>query len=177
MEGVILAFLEIKLSLHITMRTALNMSENATRSFWCQAVVSILSRSTCPNRFAIKHTQLYSPISTGVDRAIARSDHCSDIVEQLPRGKAYLADQLQRAGTSVPLNIAEGAGEDAINEKARFYRMARRSATECSSIFDVCQRLGLLDKSRYAQGRILLLRIVAMLTKMGRAETAYTSPR
>ena len=69
MEGVILAFLEIKLSLHITMRTALNMSENATRSFWCQAVVSILSRSTCPNRFAIKHTQLYSPISTGVDRA------------------------------------------------------------------------------------------------------------
>ena len=82
-----------------------------------------------------------------------------------------------RAGTSVPLNIAEGAGEDAINEKARFYRMARRSATECSSIFDVCQRLGLLDKSRYAQGRVLLLRIVAMLTKMGRAETAYTSPR
>ena len=101
----------------------------------------------------------------------------SDIVEQLPRGKAYLADQLQRAGTSVPLNIAEGAGEDAINEKARFYRMARRSATECSSIFDVCQRLGLLDKSRYAQGRVLLLRIVAMLTKMGRAETAYTSPK
>jgi hypothetical protein len=29
----------------------------------------------------------------------------SDIVEQLSRGKAYLADQLQRAGTSVPLNI------------------------------------------------------------------------
>ena len=101
----------------------------------------------------------------------------SDIVEQLPRGKAYLADQLQRAGTSVPLNIAEGAGENAISEKARFYRMAKRSATECSSIFDVCQRLGLLDESRYAQGRVLLLRIVAMLTKMGRAETAYTSPR
>jgi hypothetical protein len=34
----------------------------------------------------------------------------SEVVEQLPRGKAYLSDQLQRAGTSVPLNIAEGAG-------------------------------------------------------------------
>ena len=99
----------------------------------------------------------------------------SDIVEQLPRGKAYLADQLQRAGTSVPLNIAEGAGEDAVNEKARFYRMARRSATECASILDVCHRLQLIVENRYMEGRTLLLRIVAMLTKMGRAETGYTS--
>ncbi len=57
------------------------------------------------------------------------------LIENLPRGKAYLADQLQRAGTSIPLNIADGAGENAINEKARFYRMAKRSATECSSIW------------------------------------------
>ncbi len=34
-----------------------------------------------------------------------------DIVQQLPRGRGYLADQLQRAATSVALNIAEGAGE------------------------------------------------------------------
>jgi len=97
----------------------------------------------------------------------------SDVVEQLPRGKAYLADQLQRAGTSVPLNIAEGAGEDSLSEKARFYRMAKRSATECASILDVCQRLKLLDELRYVDGRKLLLRIVAMLTKMGRSEIAY----
>jgi len=97
----------------------------------------------------------------------------SNIVEQMPRGKGYLADQLQRAGTSVPLNIAEGAGEDALSEKARFYRMAKRSATECASIFDVCKRLQLLEEQRYSEGRKLLLRIVAMLTKMRRAETAY----
>ena len=40
-----------------------------------------------------------------------------EIVEHLPRGRAYLADQLQSAGTSVPLNIAEGAGEYSSNEK------------------------------------------------------------
>ena len=33
------------------------------------------------------------------------------IAQQLPRGRAYLVDQLQRAGTSIPFNIAEGAGE------------------------------------------------------------------
>src|SRR5690242_11731147 len=68
-----------------------------------------------------------------------------EVIEKLPRGKAYLTDQLQRAGTSVPLNIAEGAGEHSLSEKALFYRMAKRSATECASIFDVCKRLNILD--------------------------------
>ena len=34
-----------------------------------------------------------------------------EIVQDLPRGRAYLADQLRRAGASIALNIAEGAGE------------------------------------------------------------------
>jgi four helix bundle protein len=91
-----------------------------------------------------------------------------EIVEHLPRGRAYLADQLQRAGTSVPLNIAEGAGEYAEQEKARFYRMAKRSATECVSNFDICQRLRLVEAEKLTKGRQLLLRIVSMLTKMVR---------
>jgi len=91
-----------------------------------------------------------------------------DIVEKFPRGNAYLVDQLQRAGTSVPLNIAEGAGEYSASEKVRFYRMAKRSATECSSIFDVCKQLQLISEALYTRGRELLLRIVAMLTKMSR---------
>jgi four helix bundle protein len=89
-----------------------------------------------------------------------------DIVEHLPRGRAYLADQLQRAGTSVPLNVAEGAGEYSGAEKAKFYRIAKRSATECAAIFDICRRLHLIEETRYVRGRELLMRIVAMLTKM-----------
>jgi four helix bundle protein len=91
-----------------------------------------------------------------------------DVVEELPRGSGYLADQLQRAGLSVPLNIAEGAGESSASEKARFYRIAKRSATECSSILDVCKQLQIISEDLYAKGRALLLRIVAMLTKMSR---------
>jgi four helix bundle protein len=90
------------------------------------------------------------------------------VVEQLPRGRAYLADQLQRAATSIPLNIAEGAGEFSPAEKARFYRMAKRSATESAAIFDVANRLSLIASDSYAAGRELLLRIVSMLVSMAR---------
>src|ERR1700729_1218886 len=61
-----------------------------------------------------------------------------EVIENLPRGRAYLSDQLQRAALSISLNIAEGAGEYAIDEKARFYRIAKRSATECAGILDIC---------------------------------------
>jgi len=92
--------------------------------------------------------------------------HIDKIVEQLPRGRGYIADQLLRASSSVPLNIAEGAGEYSGNEKIRFYRMARRSATECAGIIDVCNRLKIIGDDLYSTGRELLIRIVAMLTKM-----------
>lgn len=91
-----------------------------------------------------------------------------DIVERLPRGRGYLADQLQRAATSVALNIAEGAGEFSPPEKARFYRMAKRSATESAAVLDVVRRLELGADSVLDRGRELLLRIVSMLTKMAR---------
>ena len=85
------------------------------------------------------------------------------VAENLPRGRAYLADQLRRACTSVALNIAEGAGEFSGDEKARFYRMAKRSATECAAVLEVCRRLGLADVTSLDTGRELLLRIVSML--------------
>jgi four helix bundle protein len=90
------------------------------------------------------------------------------VAEKLPRGRAYLADQLRRACASVALNIAEGAGEFAGDEKARFYRMAKRSATECAAVLDVCRRLGLASETALDSGRALLLRIVSMLIPLTR---------
>jgi four helix bundle protein len=93
-----------------------------------------------------------------------------EVIEHLPRGRAYVSDQLQRAALSIPLNIAEGAGEYAIVEKARFYRMAKRSATECAGVLDVCQRLRLIEEDRYMKGRKLLIGIVSMLIKMAQKQ-------
>ena len=89
-----------------------------------------------------------------------------EVARALPKGRAYLADQLRRAALSITLNVAEGAGEFAAPDKARFYRMARRSATESAAILDACRTLALVHPHELSVGRVALLRIVAMLTAM-----------
>ena len=91
------------------------------------------------------------------------------IITSFASGHGDLADQLRRAATSVVLNIAEGAGEFSKPEKARFYRIARRSATECAAVLDVAVRLEIVTASRCEPARELLIRIVSMLINMARA--------
>ena len=57
--------------------------------------------------------------------------------QRLPKGHADLADQLRRAAQSVPQNIAEGCGRTTRADKAKHYTIARGSAMECASHFDV----------------------------------------
>jgi four helix bundle protein len=94
-----------------------------------------------------------------------------DLVERLPRGRGYVADQLQRASLSIVLNIAEGAGKFHSADKASFYARARGSTTECAAVLDVCIRLGLLDDPLCAEAKGMLERISRMLTKLVRACT------
>ena len=93
------------------------------------------------------------------------------MAEALPTGRGYMRDQLRRAANSVVLNIAEGAGEFAPAEKARFYRIAKRSATEAAAQVIVADRLGLTSGADVPRARELLLRLVSMLVRMAaRAE-------
>jgi four helix bundle protein len=45
-------------------------------------------------------------------------------------------DQLDRAATSVPLNIAEGNGKYAPKDRCRFFDIAHGSALECAAGLD-----------------------------------------
>ena len=51
--------------------------------------------------------------------------------------KAAVKDQLDRASTSVPLNIAEGNGKFTSPDRCRFFDNARGSALESAASLDV----------------------------------------
>ena len=84
----------------------------------------------------------------------------------MPPGRAHLKDQLERAGTSIVLNIAEGAGEFSLPDKQRFYRMARRSATETAAILDILERRKSVSPELIQPARELIVRVVSMLARL-----------
>ncbi len=79
-----------------------------------------------------------------------------------------MADQLRRAATSIPLNIAEGTGKPSGPDRRRFNAIARGSTMECAAILDVCQLLRVVDREVVSRSKDLLVRIVSMLSKMAR---------
>jgi four helix bundle protein len=90
------------------------------------------------------------------------------VTAQMPRGQADLRDQLRRASTSIPLNIAEASGKTGAADRARFHAIARGSALECAAVLDVLRLVGAASSDDVEQGKTLLSRIVAMLSKMCR---------
>lgn len=88
------------------------------------------------------------------------------VMDSIPKGHASLVDQLKRASWSIPLNIAEGCGKVGVADKQRFYAIARGSAMECAAVLDVCGVRRITDPELVTEGKALLTRVVAMLTKM-----------
>ncbi len=86
----------------------------------------------------------------------------TDLVAQV-NAKAAVKDQLDRASTSVALNIAEGNGKFAIRDRCRFLDFARGSALECAACLDVLVAKRLIDEQTIRPGKEQLLEIVSML--------------
>jgi four helix bundle protein len=99
-------------------------------------------------------------------RALDLLDRVDEVYEAMPPGRAHFKDQLDRAATSIVLNIAEGAGEFSKDEKQRFYRIARRSATETAAILDVLERRQAVNTAIIQPARDLLVRVVSMLVRL-----------
>jgi four helix bundle protein len=86
--------------------------------------------------------------------------------QQVPRGYAYLTDQLLRASSSITLNISEGAGKQSKADKRRYYLSARGSAGECAGLLDALLAFEMLGREDFDEQKQRLERIVAMLTKL-----------
>jgi four helix bundle protein len=98
-------------------------------------------------------------------RALDAMEACDEVLELLPPGRAHRRSQVSRAADSIVANIAEGAGEFSPKEKARFYRMARRSAIEVAAWLDIIARRGDAPQPMIDHALARLEPVVAMLVR------------
>jgi four helix bundle protein len=77
-----------------------------------------------------------------------------------------LREQLDRASLAALLNTAEGNGRRQGRQRAKFFDDARGSAIECAACLDASVAKGFAFSERIQSGKEMLVRIVAMLTKL-----------
>lgn len=91
------------------------------------------------------------------------------LLKQKERISVY--DQLDRASTSIPLNIAEGSGKFTSKDKCRFYDIARGSTTESAACLDVLLVKKKIDANENSKGKEILFEIVSMLIGLIKSTT------
>ena len=82
------------------------------------------------------------------------------------KGQYSWCDQLNRASTSITLNLAEGSGRWHAKDKANFYYIARGSAFECVPLIELGAELTLIADGQKNELREDLHAICQMLTKL-----------
>jgi four helix bundle protein len=95
-------------------------------------------------------------------RAIQFIVWSSPVLEKLSP-KLAVADQLDRASTSVPLNIAEGNAKYTPPDRCRYLDTARGSALECAACLDVLVAKGKCTAEEIQRGKELLHEAVSLL--------------
>ncbi|MDB5291718.1 MAG: ribosomal protein [Phycisphaerales bacterium] len=94
--------------------------------------------------------------------AIAFVAWLSSLLEETVR-IGDVKDQLDRASTSIALNIAEGNGKYSSKDRCRFFDIAHGSALECAAGLDVLVAKAKLTPDQIRPGKESLQKIVRML--------------
>ena len=94
------------------------------------------------------------------------------VLQKFPKSLS-VADQLDRASTSIPLNIAEGNGKFTGADRGRFFDNARGSALESAAALEVLVAKGRSSGEEVLAGKNRLWSIVSMLIGLIKANSDY----
>ena len=84
------------------------------------------------------------------------------ILEKVPK-KHAVHNQLDRASTSIALNIAEGNGKSLPRDRCKYFDIARGSAFECAAALDVLAAKDILKEKEVIAGKQILKEVVSMI--------------
>lgn len=84
----------------------------------------------------------------------------------IPARDGWLAKQIRRSAGSILLNLGEACGEYSPLEKARIFRISRRSAFETGDGLQLVRIYARPDIKLIEAADVELFRIASMLTKM-----------
>jgi four helix bundle protein len=90
-----------------------------------------------------------------------------ELTGRYPKKEMYgITNQLGRAAVSVPSNIAEGAARSSLNERRRFYEIARSSLVEINTQLEISKRLVYFPSESNSELNEQINHLFAMLSKM-----------
>jgi four helix bundle protein len=101
-------------------------------------------------------------------RSIQFASWSGQLLEALP-AKLAVSDQLDRASTSIPLNLAEGNAKYTAPDRCRYFDTARGSALECAACLDVLVAKGQCTAEQIQAGKEILHETVALLIGLTRS--------
>jgi len=112
--------------------------------------------------------------------ALEYLDRIYELTKTFPAEEKYnLTSQLQRAATSIVLNIAEGSTGQSDAEQNRFLVLALRSFLETIACFDIAQRRAYLTKGNLDEirgfGHQLFTKLQAFRQSLKRPTTGLRS--
>ena len=103
-------------------------------------------------------------------KALAFAEWAEPVLERLPKSVA-VQNQLDRARTSIVLNIPEGNGRFTSADRCKFFDIARGSALECAGCLDLIFIKKLLSEVEMDAGKTLLRDIVSLLIGLIRSNS------
>ncbi len=97
-------------------------------------------------------------------------DWVTELLETIPKNLS-VHNQLDRASTSISLNIAEGNGKHTSADRCRYFDSARGSALECAACLDILVAKKIVDQDKARKGKNQLHQIVSMLIGLIRSNS------
>jgi four helix bundle protein len=103
--------------------------------------------------------------------ALQFASNVEPVLERIKKS-APLCDQLDRARTSILLNIAEGNGRYTSADRCRFFDMARGSTLECAACLDLLAIKKIITAEELKASKEALEKIVSMLVGLIRSNSS-----